>query len=301
MAAAFLVASVFLVSSSVATATSLAKEDTWGTPGVSWGLGVVLPNGANLVNGNQLSWADVRNLTTLVKLPSITEPDGVTYFVLSAEGDNGAVFQVAAGVWPGCHGWSAYSWYVTGADTNAPSCAWVMNSSAPSMAPKDLISMSLIVGANAWVMKVHDINSSESRSDSMPSLGLTGFASGDQEVVALESYTKAASTFRQMGSASLLEVLADGTQVAGGWYAYGGWDPTHNPLFVVGNSQPPAFVSLKMTGSGQAFWSYEAPWTAAVPPMSFQPVVIAYVTLAASVPIALIVGTRTPHGRERRT
>jgi hypothetical protein len=168
------------------------------------------------------------------------------------------------------------------------------------MAPADLISMSIFAGANAWGMKVQDINTSESRTGSIPSPGLTGFASGDQEVVALESYTKTASTFRQMGNASLLEVLADGSQVAGGWYSYGGWDPIHNPLFVVGNSQPPAFVSLKMTGNGRAFWSYEAPWTGAVLNMGFQPVVLAYVALAVTVPIALIVGSRPRHGREER-
>jgi hypothetical protein len=301
MAAAFLVAASFLISSSVVTATALARaDDAWESAGVSWALGVVLPNGAELVNGNHLSWAEVGSVTVLVKLPSITEPVGVTYLVLSAEGDNGAVLQVAAGIWPGCDDWSAYSWYITGTGTSDPSYTWVMNSSSPSMVSGDLISMSVFAGANAWGIRVQNLNSSETKTGSVASGGLTGFASGDQEVFALESYTTSASTFREMGNATLLAVLVDGSKVAGGWYAYGGWDPAHNPLFVVGDSQPPTYVSLKMAGNGEVFWSYGSRWTGGVLTASFQPVVIAYASLAALVPMALVVGSRTKRGREAR-
>jgi hypothetical protein len=273
----------------------------WRNAGVSWGLGVVLPNGAELANGKQLSWAEANNVTSVVKLPNITEPDGVTYLVLSAKGNNGAIFQVAAGIWPGSNSWSAYSWYITGADANTPSYSWVMNSSAPTMTAGDALSLSISVGTGAWGLKVQDLNSGGSKALSAPSPGLTGFASGDQEVLALESYSRSASTFRGMGNASLLEVLVNGNKVTGGWYAYGGWDPAYDPLFVVGNSQPPAFVSLTMTGNGQAVWGYQAQWTGEVLTMNFKPVVLAYASLAALVPIALVVGTRTGHRREERT
>jgi hypothetical protein len=288
-----LLVAAFLVSSPVAVATVAAKgNDVWLRASQSWALGVVVPNGAGLAEGSQLSWTDARNITALARLPNITEPDGVTYLVLSAEGDDKAVFQVAAGVWPGSSKWSAYSWYITGIGTSSLSYRWVMNSSTPSMSPGDLVSISITVTGGAWGMRVQDISTGEGKTGSVPSPSLTKFTSGDQEVVALESYTRSASTFRDMGNATLAAVLVDGRRIMAGWYAYGGWDPMHNPLFGVGSSDPPTYLSLIMGKDGGAVWSYDAQWTGAVWNTSVHPVALAYAALAALVPIAFVLGSR---------
>ena len=275
-----------------AAAATGTNFDVWKSYSQSWALGVVVPDGAELSGGAALSWADVSNITAVVRLPNITEPAGVTYLVLSAEGDDDAVLQVAVGVWPGGSSWSAYSWYITGLGTSSPAYRWLMNSSTPSMAPGDVVSISTSVREGAWGTGVRDLNTSQGRTGSLPSSTLTRFRSGDQEVFALESYTRSFTTFEDMGNATLLSLSADGTGIVGGWYAYGGWDPAHAPLFEVGSATPPTFVSLGAGGRGMAGWSYDAQWRGAIGTASTLPVDLAFAALAALVPVTFVIGRR---------
>ena len=292
LAAASVAMAALLVSSPMVNAAPQRGEDVWKNSAESWALGLVVPNGAELADGTQLSWADVRNVTVLTRLPNITEPQGITYLILSAEGNDGAVVQVAAGVWPRCGEWWIYSWHIIGLGTGSITYRWVANRSAPSVAPGDLVSLSITISAGAWGMKAQNLNTSESKAWSVPSPTLNRFAAGDQEVMALESYTTSASTFKEMGNATLLGLLVDGVRVAGGWYTYGGWEPDRSPMFAVGSASPPTFVSLNPREDGRATWSYDAQWTGAIWNVNAGPMIYAYAALAALVPIALLLVRR---------
>ncbi len=72
------------------------------------------------------------------------------------------------------------------------------------------------------------------------------FMDGEQEIIALESYTKKESLFSYMGNIILYALLLNGKKVVSGWYAYDGWDWTKHPLFVVGGStQAPQYYINK--------------------------------------------------------
>jgi hypothetical protein len=298
-AAASVALAVFLLASPVAAAATPGRvDDTWQVTSQSWALGVVLRDGAELAGGAWLSWAEARNVTALARLPNITEPDGVTYLVLSAEGDNKAVMQVAAGVWPGRSNWSVYSWYITGIGTSSISYDWVVNGSAPSMSSGDLVSISATVTTGVWRIGARDITTGRSETWSVPSPALSAFSPGDQEVLALESYGRSPSTFRDMGNATLLGLFVDGDRITGGLYVHGGWDPTHSPLFDVGSAQPPTFISLTLAQGGQAVWSDDAPWAGEVWNFAPSPMMFLYVVLGALVPIAFVLGRRAGRSRE---
>lgn len=248
----------------------VSVENTWQHVLSSWALGVVIPDGARFEGGGTLSWTSARNLTVMVHLPNITTSDEITYIVLSAMGNDRTVLQVAAGIYPGSNHWSIYSWFITDVDSASPAYEWVLNSSAPEMRQNDVISISIIVTSPpGWKLTVDDENTSSSLERAFPSVTAVSFASGDQEVFAFESYSRNDSTFQQMGNMTLESLLINGKKVVGGWYSYSGWDAIHNPLFVVGSSNPPPFVSISLGAHGEATWSYAARWTSTnwnVPP-----------------------------------
>jgi hypothetical protein len=237
-------------------------KDAWSGAYSSWALGIVIPDGARLEGGGIVSWSEVTNLTALVRLPNITEPDGITYLVLSAMGSDRTVFQVAAGIWPGSNHWSVFSWFITGVESQSPTYRWVANATGPLMLPSDLLSLSIISSpTSAWVYGVTDHNTSEPRHGSFPGASATSFESGDQEVFSLESYSRSSSTFYDMGNLTLESIFVNGARVTGSWYSYSGWDPNHNPLFIVGGSAAPLFISFVSNAQGVAVWSYSPEWT----------------------------------------
>ena len=233
--------------------------DSWRKSYNSWAVGMVVPGGAPLGDGTFLAWARAENLTALVVLPNITGPDGMTYVVLSAMGSDRTIFQVAAGAWPESAYWGVYSWYVTGMDTQSPNYQWTANSTGTKFSSGDSLSIS-IARAPGWTFAISDRTSGERVTGSFPASPGTGFAPGDQEVLALESYSRSSATFKAMGNLTLVGAFVDGVKVRGGWYYYSGWDPTRNPLFVVGGAQAPLFISVGTNGQGEAVWGYSTQW-----------------------------------------
>jgi hypothetical protein len=287
-----------MVAAASAEGTFLYQDPAWQRSTESWALGLVVPDGAGLGDGTKLSWATTTNITAAVRLPNITEPEGVTYLILSAEGDNGAVMQVAAGIWPGSSDWSTYAWYITGLGTSSIAYSWSANCSAPFMTPGDMVELSLSPAAGAWRVSAQDLNTTGGNEWTVPSPGLGGFKVGDQEVIAVESYTKSATTFEHMGNATLLGLYSQGTRIMGGWYLYGGWGPVSNPLFAVGTSEPPTFVSLKPLAGGRAVWYYDAQWAGSISNLTVSPVMFLYASLAALVPAAFLLGRRLSRTKE---
>ena len=254
-----------------------SASDAWHRTHISWGIGVVVPNGAGLSGGKALSWSSVANLTAVVSLPNITRPDAITYVVLSAMGSDKTVFQVAAGAWPNSTDWTVYSWHVTGIGAPSAHYQWAANATGAGFIPGDLLSISLLRSPSAWDFAVIDHSSGESQEGSFPASSGVTFGVGDQEVIAFESYSRSPSTFREMGNLTLEPIIVDGSRVTGGWYYYSGWDPEHNPLFSVGNSQAPLFVSVTTDALGGTVWGYSTEWAGVNANLSLQPLAASYI------------------------
>jgi len=252
-----------MLASPLATGEGLQLENQGtGYSNSSWALGVVAPEGSGLSDGASLRWESVNNVTVLVSLPNITLPDRVVYSVLSVMTGDGGIMQVAAGVYPNRSAWLTYSWVIPRSDTTTPTYQWILNGSEPRMAQNSRISMSIFHLSGLWSLRVTDegTNSSVER-QFPPGLG-PALKAGDQEVFALESYSRTSSTFREMGNLTLESLLVDDQRVTGGFYSYGDWDPNHDPLFVVGSAgtSPPSFISLEKTGDGSFAWEFAGLW-----------------------------------------
>lgn len=269
-AVAALVVCLLLLTNSVDATTSLATDTANQTsstgqeyPTTSWALGVVVPEGAKLQDGENLRWGGVTNVTAMVSLPNISLPDRVVYVVLSVMTSDGEILQTAAGVYPNNTGWLAYSWSISDVESVPLNYRWVLNASGPEMAPGARVTVSIFRAPDSWDLRIIDLDTGSSVASSFPSGVASTLKAGDQEVFAFESYSRAGLTFHAMGNLTLWSLTIDGERVTGGCYFYSEWDPSHNPIFVVGSSgtSPPNFISLERAGDGSFLWSYARGWT----------------------------------------
>lgn len=231
-------------------------------PTASWALGVVVPEGASLQGGSKLRWESVRNVTAAFTLPNVTMPDRIVYAVMSLMTSDGGVMQAAAGIRPDEGSWFAYSWSIPDFKSVPLIYRWSLNSSEPEMAPGADVTISIFQSSNVWTLRIQD-DSTGARVERAFLVGVgTSLKAGDQEVFSLESYSRLGATFRDMGNLTLRSLLVDGARVTGGVYAYGDWEPRHNPLFAVGSSgvSPPSFISLGQGDDGSFIWGYDLYW-----------------------------------------
>ena len=244
------------------TSTTGGSLPSQGYPTTSWAVGIVVPEGAPLQDGERVRWEGISNVTAMLTLPNITEPDGIVYAVLSLMTSDGNVLQGAVGIRPGESDWSAYAWAISGASTARPSYQWVLNASEPEMAPRSNVTISIYSTPGSWRLRVSDATTGDTVEQSFPRGTDASLSPGDQEVFALESYSRSSVTFRGMGNLTLGCLSLDGENVTGGVYAYSQWDPDHNPLFVVGSSgaDPPSFISIGQGERGAFLWSYTTAW-----------------------------------------
>lgn len=235
-----------------------SSGNTYSRP--SWALGVVLPEGASLEGGGDMTWENVRNITVSVALPTIENPSDAVYATLNVMTADGVVLQVAAGIYPGNSTWLVYSMYIANVMQVPQHYTWVLNSSAPRAVPGDSEVISIFLSQKqGWAFRVADAKENSSVQSSFGLLSNQPAKAGDQEVFALESYSWNAATFDAMGSMTLGSIFVNGQKVDGGLYAYAGWDMVHSPLFIVGGAEPPQFASLEVNGS-TATWSYSGQW-----------------------------------------
>jgi len=249
-------------SNSVAAASGQPNAAIQAYPNTSWAVGIVVPEGAGLQDGGKLHWEGVSNVTAAVTLPNITLPDRVTYVVLSLMTSDGSVLQAAAGVSPNGSSWLAYSWSIPNIDAVPLTYDWGLNASEPQMSPGSGVAISIYQTSGFWKLRVTNSETGTSVDRSFPSAILGPLRVGDQEVFALESYSRTVNTFKDMGNLTLRSIIVDGQKVIGGSYSYGNWDPSHNPVFVVGSSgtTPPEFLSLQQAGSGSFVWGFSSIW-----------------------------------------
>jgi hypothetical protein len=246
-----------------AGALGLVSASGQAYPTTSWAVGLVIPEGASLQGGGKVRWEGVNNLTAAVTLPNVTLPDEIIYAVLSVMTSDGSVLQAAAGVWPNDSNWFAYAWLIPSSTSVPPVYQWVLNGSEPAMAPGANISISIYQASGSWNLRVTDEGTGAGITQRFPSGIGQSVRVGDQEIFALESYSRSGATFRDMGNLTLTGVFLDELKVTGGVYAYSDWDPTHNPLFSVGSAgvTPPSFVSLGQAKDGSFVWGYETVWS----------------------------------------
>jgi hypothetical protein len=252
------VAALVLLTASPAVAAT-TSPGVWPTAKLrgSWALGVVVPDGARLADGSSLSWTAVSNISVVARLPNITQTDDTVYAIVSAKLAPDVILQVAAGLYPGDPAWSGYVLMVQGSSTASQTYVWVTNASEPFMAPEALVGLSLYRQGGGWRWRVTDYDTGLVGDGPIPNASGGGFVAGDQEVFALESYTSSRDVFSSMGAMDVYGIYLDGRAVAGGYYSLGGWDPLHNPLFIVGGYEPPSFISVADGGSTWR-WSYSA-------------------------------------------
>lgn len=232
-------------------------------PATSWALGVVVPDGTRLQDGTSLHWGAVTNLTALLTLPNISLPDRVVYGVVSVMMSDSHVLQVAAGIYPNATRWLTYAWAISNVESVPLTYCWVLNASGPEMAPGARVSVSIFRAMDAWHLRVVDLDTGSSVSRLFPGGSAPGLKAGDQEVFAFESYSRTGLTFKDMGNLTLWNLFIDGQEVESGIYSYSEWDPSHNPVFVVGSSgtSPPSFLSFEQASDGSFVWGFERGWT----------------------------------------
>lgn len=254
------VSAPWLLSAGLPSAQSSAPADRY--PTTSWALGLVAPEGAKLAGGGALQWERVSNFTVLAVLPNITFPDGIVYAVASVMTEGGAVLQAAAGVYPNSSSWLSYSWSVPDINLVPMTYTWILNGSRPAMAAGESVAISIFRGTGDWTMRVLDVSTGSSVEREFPVAVDQRLKAGDQEVFALESYSRTPSTFQEMGNLTLLGIYADRQEVTGGLYSYSDWNTLHNPVFAVGSAgtSAPGFISIGRESDGSVVWSYDAGW-----------------------------------------
>ncbi len=242
----------------------------------SWALGMVVPQGASLSTGQKVSWGSVTNLTALVRIPDLGYADNTVLAVLSAMVSDSSVVQVSAGLFPGSDTWRAVGWLIPDVGAVHHQYIWVLNSTYPPIAPGSLVSLSLFSSAKGWSYSLTDLDTGLGVAGTFAGGSPQPLKSGDQEVFALESYSSNVSLFSSMGNLTLQSLFVDGKVVTGGTYYLGDWDPTHQPLFVVGGLPPPSWIAVTSSPNGTVVWGYSNEWGAfgITPLQAFYPLLL---------------------------
>lgn len=276
---------ILLANHTVISAAQNPDQNREPYPSGSWALGIVVPENAQFSDGGLLSWQNASSITAVIRLANITYTDAPTLAVVSVMARDGLILQIAAGIYPNLANWRTYGWLVRGFLTNSKTYEWVLNASKPEMAVYAWVSLSIYLSSSRWRYRVEDLGKREVVDGEFPFDVAPSPKVGDQEVFALESYSTRNLVFDHMGELLLSSLSINGRNVSKGWYPYGSWDPSHNPLFVVGGLQPPSFISLQQSGNAALVWNYQQ-WTVPQRRQSYDPALIAVIVA----PILLAVG-----------
>lgn len=245
--------------------SSSAYSTSTGSPNYSnsgsWGLGVVIPQGAEMAGDSTVRWQNANNITALVHLPEINMTDAPIFVVVSLMTSTGSVIQAAAGLYQNASTWESYSMYIQNPLAYPQTYKPIPAVNQSPIAAGGNISISIFLSSGVWNMKLSDLDTDKSTNAIFNSSLSQTLKDGDQEVFTLESYSSNSSIFENMTNLTLYSVLINGQRVLGGWYYYGSWEMSHNPLFIVGGLNPPSFISVQEGGSSSSIWSYSTTWS----------------------------------------
>ena len=263
----------------------------------SWALGVVVPEGAALSNGQKLSWSTVVNITTSLRLPNIDQTDGPIYAVLSVMTSDGSVLQIASGLLPNATGWGTFAMWIKNPMGYPQEYETVLDAKTPAVQAGATISLSIYYSGGAWNFESTEQGFTEPVHASLAANVPSSIKAGDQEVFALESYSSASTVFSDMGNLTVYSILLDGQRVVGGWYTYdGGWNPSHNPLYIVGGEEPPVFMTAGSCSGGLVCLGFRSPWTGAQGLTPNIGLLLAIVAAAGTAVVVVVVVALTRRG-----
>lgn len=241
----------FVLSFLIVAGITVPIGPSWSSSGSgSWATGIVVSKNASLENGS-VNWKTVTNITSVFRVPNITSTDGTVYVIMSAMTSNGAIMQVAVGLYNGSSLWNDYAMYIMNPAAVPQNYDQATVGKNMSIAAGDIVSMELYK-SNGWRFSVKDISTGVSSEGMFNANFSPELASGGQYVFALESYSYSYVVFRNMGKLTLFGIFIDGKAVTSGMYIYSPW--TTQPLFIVGGSNPPSFISVKQTANGTFVW-----------------------------------------------
>jgi hypothetical protein len=235
------------------------------SPASSWAIGAVVPENAPLSNGGTVTWENVSNVTVLLRLPAMNQTDGTIYAILSVMTRDGAILQMASGLLPNATGWGTYAMWIARPEAYPQEYKTLLEVNTLPLAPGALVTLSIYSQGGVWNFAAASPGAAQPIRTTLSANVSSMLKPGDQEVFALESYSTTSSVFADMGNMTLYSIQLDGQRVTGGWYLYGGgWNPSHNPLFVVGGSDPPSFMTAQGCSPYVSCWSFRSQWAGVV-------------------------------------
>lgn len=256
----------------------------------SWAIGVVVPENSELSGGERVNWNDASNISIIFNLPNISTTDSTIYAIMSLMTVNGSIIQLAAGLYSNTSQWHTYAMYILNPNSYPQVYKQVSISDDNFMLANDLISMSLYFLNGKWQFRVNDLTRRTSTFSYFNVSLPAKLKDGDQYVFALESYSYNSSVFENMNNMTLKGLFINGERVLSGWYIYTTWNNQNFPLFIVGGSIPPDFISASFSGNGTVIWSYVSAWVSAVPSYgSFYLITGILVAAAAVINISVLV------------
>ncbi|MCX8193632.1 MAG: hypothetical protein N3G77_07485 [Nitrososphaeria archaeon] len=227
-----------------------------------WGLGLTIPNGSPLEGGDTVKWSKHRNITAIFSLPNINYTDNTIYLIVSIMTKSGTIIQAAAGLYQNSTYWSSYIMYVTEISYKGKTYVPVRLNSTPYFFPNDKVAISIYYRncedcpEGCWASSIVNLSTSEKIDVKIVVDNSSTFMDGEQEVIALESYTYNEEVFKNMGEVILYSILVDGKKVLGGWYVDDGQVFNRRPLFEVGGGQVPPFISIILKENNTIAWTY---------------------------------------------
>jgi len=242
----------FVLSSLVVVGITVPIGPGWSNySGGSWATGIVVPQNASLKNGS-VDWRTVTNVTSVFRVPNISTTDGTVYIIMSVMASNGAVMQVAVGLYNSSSLWNGYAMYILNPEAVPQNYEQATVGKNMSIAAGDMVSMELY-NSNGWRFSIKDLSNGLSSAGRFDANFSPELASGGQYIFALESYSLSYRVFENMGNLSLFNIFINGKAVTYGMYIYSPW--TTQPLFIVGGSNPPPFISVKQVANETFVWS----------------------------------------------
>ena len=113
----------------------------------SWAVGVVVPQNSLTDNG-KVEWQNVGNVTAVFRVPIVSSTDYPIYIVMSLMTSNGAIIQVAAGLYQNMSTWGTDGMEIIHPSSYPLEYNSVVDSADPQISAGQLASMSLYVSEN---------------------------------------------------------------------------------------------------------------------------------------------------------